>query len=174
MDGKEIFHTHILYGDVSEEKKKHLHLHTLRVVELCMYFEDKLNRKDLDVALLHQAAWCHDIAKFDDKDHHHEKKVVKKVLRQYTRADVSDILLVITNHKGDFEKDNFPLESAILRICDKLDKFTKGQKDASEKCEKSYEKIKKSCKDLEDFPWEDFKKIYKKLYKKLKKTQKNP
>ena len=138
--------------------------HTKRVVKLCEEFATELDEQGIEVdrQLLIRAAWLHDIAKFDDGDDHHKKKNVKAVLEKYDMDIESDLVKsiakIISEHKGSFEPKKHRKEAAILRICDKLDKFNKGKDDAEEKCNKSIEKISEWAEEEEWFT--DFNEIY--------------
>lgn len=80
------------------------------------------------------------------------KKYVKAAVESTNESlpkNMSDIYGIIENHRGKFKPDDsYAIEAAILRICDKLDKFAKGQSDAASKCEKSLAKIQAAISDL--------------------------
>ena len=143
--------------------------HTKRVVKLCEEFATELENVKIggenikiDRELLIHAAWLHDIAKFDDKKNHNSQELVIKILDIYnndiTDVSIKDIAYVVSFHNGKLKPIEHVLESAILRICDKLDRFNKGKDDAEEKCNKSINKISEWA---EREKWlDDFKRIY--------------
>ena len=135
--------------------------HTKRVVALCEEFADKYPDA-VDRELLLDAAWLHDIAKYRaDKKHNDPEKVLKLLKKYELGSDIDDIEAVadvIAVHKGEFAPWDNELESAVLRLCDKLDGFEKGKENAEEKCYDTLKKIKKSgtlgkskCKKLRAF-----------------------
>ena len=136
------------------KKIEEIRQHTIRVVEMCETFSRVLELDDNEGEILIKAAWLHDIAKLDfsdvnGKDEHHKKEYIKKCAKECNLdiKDHSEIYGIIKAHKGKFDPPkNIALESAILRICDKLDKFNKRQGDASDKCIDSFNKIEKYYK----------------------------
>ena len=141
--------------------------HSERVKNLCKPFRDEFN-SEIDWYLLKRAAWLHDVGKSVSAEDHHKKKVIRKALEGYElKSDKDDVISVISCHKGKFKPESWlELESAILRICDKLDRFRKGKADAAEKCEKSMEQIKNV---LDESTWKRFQKVYQKVYEDVRK-----
>ncbi len=148
MNAKKVFraYTNNLARDIQD-----LVDHTERVVSLCNEFADsfpdEVNRKRLL-----NAAWLHDIAKYRRKKHrifsqpHHNKpknvkRAVASVSPYINKPKLKPVTKIIVSHKGEFAPKSNELESAILRVCDKLDRFAKGKADAREKCEESLRKI---------------------------------
>ena len=131
------------YGKIKSDKGKE---HTKRVVELCSRFAD-LFSDEIDRKLLLDAAWLHDIAKSKHGEMHHDKECIIEILNEYEEAEIADrkddIAEIISAHKKAFNPSSHELESAILRICDKLDRFKKGKDDAEEKCKGSLKRISK-------------------------------
>lgn len=135
MDAEKIFRKHIEEKDDIE--------HTEQVVKLCEEFADKFSN-DIDKTLLIDAAWLHDIAKPTAGDNHHIDDFVRPILKKYISGSrLDDIVEIISVHKNGFNPKNNKLESAILRICDKLDRFRKNKKDPEGDCKKSLKKISK-------------------------------
>ncbi|QNU68526.1 HD domain-containing protein [Ruminiclostridium herbifermentans] len=174
MIAESIFYDYIGKLKLDQEKEYELIEHTKRVVNLCNKFEEKLC---LDEQLLHKAAWLHDIAKYNEcgnkrYNHHIE---ASSVLSKYGFSYEDPVCNIIKAHTGDyFEPDEeYSLEAAVLRICDKLDKFNKGKKDAKDKCEASLSLIEDYFSEINiDIPNAFYKKYYK-LFKKLHKKCKN-
>lgn len=117
--------------------------HVKRVLFLCEEFIAR--GVSVDANLLLEAAILHDIAKADHKKEHSKKNVLEKVLPSKGVDPKNVIILcdIIANHNGTFAPLCFSFEATILRLCDKLDKFNKGQEDANRKCIKSANKIEK-------------------------------
>ena len=113
--------------------------HTKSVVGLCKYFAEILDLENKKILV--NAAWLHDIGKSIDNEKHNEKDIVLSVLEsyEYHKKSIDDICSIIENHKGKFVPKKFILESAILRLCDKIDKI--GEKGARKKCKKNLIKI---------------------------------
>ena len=160
MNAEELFKTHI------KETAKNLIEHTTRVVNLCQVFSEQLENLGIgvDKTLLLDGAWLHDIAKFDHGNDHHKQENVNHILTLCGVEDVEpygDITYVISMHKDGFQPQKFPIESAILRTCDKLDGFNKESIRAKKSCKISLEKIEKVL-DAETF--ELFKKVYYECY----------
>ena len=164
MNSEEIFRTHI------KENAKLLIQHTERVVQFCQEFADYLEAKGIIInkPLLIHAAWLHDIAKFDSGAEHNEQENVKKILDKYdmelSEFSIESITYIISMHKDEFNPEKYIRESAILRVCDKLDKFNKKPKRADRACEKAIDKISKLDENEEWFT--AFEEIYN-----IKKTQ---
>ena len=145
--------------------------HTKRVVELC----EKFIRAGLSVnaEMLLDAAWLHDVAKaIDAGKEHHKPKVVREALKGYKVKDLDNLVGIIENHKGGFSPKAYELESAVLRICDKLDKYSQADckcdnekfekaakkfREAAEKCNASMMKIKAA---LDSNTWSAFEDAY--------------
>ena len=92
------------------------------------------------------AAYLHDWLKTFPfyADVHHKKWALREVFGECGFSNEEALVDAIAAHKGKFKPpEDYKLESAILRICDKLDKFYKGQKDALSKCEDSLTEIRK-------------------------------
>lgn len=112
--------------------------HTERVVGMCADFSDKLGMSHDDTELLINATWLHDIAKGDYGEAHNMPENVKNAVENagYHIDEDNVVLGVICAHKGKFSpKCDLALISAVLRICDKLDKFNKKAPDAMIKSE---------------------------------------
>lgn len=132
--------------------------HTQKVVERCTKLAKILNDeigKEIDVNLLNDAAWLHDVWKLNKgkKKHHHLPSYVREAIKNFIEGDVNDDWLeIIAQHKGDFKPVKYPMESAILRLCDKIDHLRQATKRKKfKKREKNFKKIKKQCKDSLDF-----------------------
>ncbi len=131
-------------------------------------FESRLY---LDEHILHKAAWLHDISKYDeygDKRKNHHKKAFS-VLSEYGLTYKDPVCNIIKAHTEKFKPNKkYAMEAAVLRICDKLDKFNKGKEDAQDKCQRSLKVIKKYWRRLEkDIP-KAFYKTYEELFNELK------
>lgn len=116
---------------LKKKKARKAYEHTGRVVALCKMFADELQRVGISVNLniLLMAAWLHDVGKSVNKDAHAEAKTVQLALEPYKddlKSEMDALLSIIPTHNSeDFSPDDkYKLESAILRICDKLDKYT--------------------------------------------------
>lgn len=108
--------------------KKRRYKHTKRVVKLCKYFSEVLEVENRNILI--KAAWLHDIGKIESDKKHHKRNIVIPILEDnnYKNKKIDDIVYIIENHKGKFNPDKLILESAILRMCDKLDKYNKIKK----------------------------------------------
>ena len=136
------------------ELSKSAYRHTRRVVILSVVFLERFLENcwaNFGTApyvykkLLIRAAYLHDLLKAFPfyEDVHHKKWALREVLGEYDLSHEAALVDVIAAHKGKFHpSEEYELESAILRICDKLDKFYKGQWDAWERCEDSLGKIR--------------------------------
>ena len=147
MDAEKIFIGSVAADWKNEAKRQNLIEHTERVVALCEKFACKFSN-EVERQLLIDAAWLHDIAKHQAGSEHNRPKEVKKALKKIEpkieeEKELDNITEIILAHRKAFNPRSHVLESAILRICDKLDKFAKGQIDAEKKCKKSMKKIKK-------------------------------
>ncbi|SHJ05333.1 HD domain-containing protein [Anaerovibrio lipolyticus DSM 3074] len=135
--------------------------HSERVVKLCEDYAKKLNIKGTDRAVLIKAAWLHDVGRIIDKEKHNEVKIIKNVFKiyKYDDSDKEDIIELISNHKGKFCPARLKLRSAILRICDKIDKLNVEMKN----CEDNLSEIDKELEGKKSR--KDFEKITKKILK---------
>lgn len=146
MNAQESFEYYInsLLKDV-----QNLREHTERVVALCEEFAE-MYPDAVDRDLLLDAAWLHDIAKYRvDNKHNNPQKVLAQLEKYALGDDIVDIGTVaniIEMHKGTFKPQEKKLESAVLRLCDKLDRLEKGKDDAEEKCEATLDKAKEKLK----------------------------
>lgn len=161
---KEFFH------EIMGDERKKLKKHTKRVVELCDKLCKKLNDNgcSIDKDILISAAWIHDIGKLETTELHHFAIVLEKVLSdELIDKDISGI---IEQHKGVFNPKSYPKECAILRLCDKIDKFHDEQyKEVKKKCEKTLDEIvKANCFEKSDI--EILVEFYEKKKEKAKKT----
>ncbi len=161
------------YAERVEKKVRH----TERVLRSCMKIAEKLAEKtdaEIDAGLLAQAAILHDIAKFNDEENHHIKgeKVLEKEYKRLTGRSLDKetrkkLAAVIAAHKGDFDPPGkVKFEAAILRMADKLDKYSRGKPSADESYEKSMKRIKKYFEDSEEY--RSFAKVCEKRREKLK------
>lgn len=138
-DGKAIF-----------EERYH---HVLGVLELCCSCvkNDSGNKIDHDKLIV--SAILHDIAKprFDNFKRHNDPESVGKALEDASIEipDLGYIAEIIRCHRGkEFNPGKFPLEAAILRMCDKIDNVRRKESyKAAKKREDSYKLI---CSFLED------------------------
>lgn len=147
MDARAIFTTHI------EEKKEEIIQHVGRVEKISRGFSALPFSRPLIEKLLTDSIWLHDIAKFDNEDNHnkleYDKNTLtckKKVIARFSEdnAYMQMVVKIIEQHKGKFmpPDDKLWLEAAILRLCDKIDKFEKTSiEKAKEACEESLKKI---------------------------------
>lgn len=133
--------------------------HARRVVLLCEELAGCFEAGRINLHLLTEAAWLHDVAEDYNDDEHHQPEVIKAVIDGCELdADLEDVTAIISAHKGKvFMPPKYELESAILRVCDKIDKVNKAQEKnsekkigkktqkAKEKCGKNLKKIKDSC-----------------------------
>lgn len=126
--------------------------HSIRVRYICEEIVCELNKEiqiEINTTLLYRAAILHDIAKFDGEDKHHKK--AKNILKMQG-VESKKVFSIIKAHKGKFTpNDNVIVESAILRMADKIDKFNKY--DANRTCIENLFKIKCFYKEngLEDY-----------------------
>ena len=152
MKAKKIAKRELKYA--GSKKLRAVYRHTRRMVTLSEVFLEwflENFRASFGTApyaykkLLIRAAYLHDLLKafpFYAKVHH-KKWALREALGEYDLSHEKALVDVIAAHKGKFNPpEDYELESAILRICDKLDKFYKGQWDAWEKCEDSLAKIR--------------------------------
>lgn len=110
--------------------------HTERVVALCGEFAGENSSAPLNLPLLIKAAWIHDVAKRGAGSKHAEPTRVIAALAEASPELAHDfmdweererILTIVASHKGAFEPSCCELESAVLRVCDKLDKYQKAE-----------------------------------------------
>ena len=124
-------------------------VHTFHVFTLCGTFIDLLGAsiKQANKEMLLFSAILHDIAKPIDNDEQNNKQ---HLLRAFAEASITippghldSICSIIGAHKsGAFDPPReLAAESAILRICDKLDKFRVGSEEAEMVCEGSKDLI---------------------------------
>ena len=137
-------------GKEQDEKKlRKIQKHTQRVVKLCHKLYEKLNNNSCNIKydLLISAAWIHDIGKTNEKNIkglHHLSVVLGEMIPIKLKDD--DVFGIIEQHKGIFNPKRLFRECAILRLCDKIDKFYDDEQynDAKEKCEKVIDEIVKT------------------------------
>lgn len=124
--------------------------HTERVSALCEELAAHFEDGEVDQQLLLEAAWLHDVAKDYDDDTHHTPETVRAVIGEYTLdVDFDDISAIIAQHKGKkFSPVKYELESAILCICDKIDKMNKAKEKADrDKVKKKEHKAREKCEE---------------------------
>jgi len=123
------------------EKIEDIRAHTERVVELCEEVCKKISCETAEDILL-SAAWIHDVGKLETKELHHLAVVLKKILP----SDLidKDIFEIVEQHKGLFNPKSHFKECAILRLCDKIDKFPNDERDSQKKRKKNKEKYKEA------------------------------
>lgn len=158
--GEEVFREVLKFSDY--KKKNILKKHTKRVADFCEELAEIWNNESpnkVDVELLLDAAWLHDVGKIHNKNKHEKKKTIKKVIDDiYSKEEFNVLTMIISNHKGKFNPKKYKEESAILRLCDKVDKFHKGdKKDARRICHKTLMKIERK----KHFNVEDMIRFYK-------------
>ena len=79
--GEEIFRKVLKFSDYKTKKK--LKKHTKRVADYCEELAEIWNNESqnkVDVELLLDAAWLHDVGKIRNKNKHEKKKTIKKVI----------------------------------------------------------------------------------------------
>ena len=149
--GEAIFGTSIC--SLSVGNKYELKEHTQKVVKRCIELAERLNAdmgEEIDFPLLIDAAWLHDVKKLNNRKdgNHHLPRYVRDIIKNANGESVNDDLLeIIAHHKGDFKPVRHPIESAILRLCDKIDKLRQATQKKKKKREKEFNKAKKNCKD---------------------------
>ncbi len=79
MRGKDIFDNYI------NKSATELREHVARVVEMCIEFSENMNLNDAKKELLIDAAWLHDIAKFDNNDEHNKESMLRLLLNRYQK-----------------------------------------------------------------------------------------
>lgn len=112
-------------------------LHTERVVKLCEGFLTENPSTPIDLNLLLKAAWIHDVAKKKAGKRHANPKYVEAALQEVcskfvdltstSAEDFEKILVIISAHNDRFTPSCSTMESAVLRMCDKLDKCEKAK-----------------------------------------------
>ena len=119
--------------------------HTRRVVGFCQELADRFPEGRLDRQLLLDAAWLHDIAKDRDEERHNDPLVVRSMLAGYSvEADLDAVTAVIAGHDAPSGAPvRSPLESAALRLCNRMDKFNRARE--KDKAEKKLEKAREKC-----------------------------
>lgn len=141
--------------------------HVKRVQNLCKKFSE--NIPGLQNKLLSEAAILHDIAKKKNKKEHNKPKYVKEVLFDAKINDIDEnVFEIIKAHKDEFDPPKgIEFEAAILRICDKLDKFTKAKNDAENKCDASIQTIKNYFGEVDQMKYEKFYQNYQNIVQEL-------
>ena len=135
-------------GDKFEVEK-----HTQKVVIRCDQLAKKLidEERCIDCNLLKDVAWLHDVRKLNKgkKKRHHLPSQVRCAIENVVEEDINDDWLeIISQHKGDFKPAKYPMESAILRLCDKIDHLRQATKKKKEKKrERAFSKAKRKCED---------------------------
>lgn len=181
---EELFDLYIKYIiDVMIKKIMKERGHTKRVFKLCKSFlEEYEDSANVRKGLLLKSAILHDIAKFDEgkkKKNHNSPKLVKAAMMKASisindKNEMKHIYNIIKAHKGEFKpKPNNAMEAAILRICDKLDRYYKGNKDAEDKCKESILEIKDYFNNNKIDEFDEFETAYSNVLKKVKKKIKN-
>jgi HD superfamily phosphodiesterase len=173
MTAEQILIDYLNKINLNSDKKTELIAHTERVSKLCREFAEVLNLDKERAALLNDAAWLHDLAKYkknNEKRKDHYKKVKAAIEEgNYFLENKSVLYNIIEAHSEDFRPyKEYTLEAAVLRICDKLDKFIKKKDDTEEKCENSMKKIKDCFKENRLQLPDEFKITYNKLLRKCK------
>lgn len=130
--------------------------HSARVADLCLQLAGRFRGEIINRRLLWDAAWLHDVAriKIPWDDEHHKPKKVRAKIKRYVRASyMDDLTKIIKRHRKKFDPEEYKLESAILRVCDKLDKLNKAleKKTAVKADEKRIEAIESCIKSFEKF-----------------------
>lgn len=165
-------------GDISRclllQESKEILCHTLDVYCVAKKIIKNLKKKGISLEeenLIYHSIIFHDIAKFDEK-YHKLGKHNENLPHNISNIISKEIKEVIRVHRGKFApKEKLIIESAIVRMADKIANLQTAKKRYEkrvEKYEKSLEKIKKSMsgKELK----KDFK-IFKKVCKKVKNTR---
>ena len=144
-------------------------LHTFHVFALCGTFTDLLgnNIKQVNKEILLYSAILHDIAKPIDSEEHNKKQHLLKALAEAKISippeRIGSICSIVTAHRsGTFDPPReIAAESAILRMCDKLDRFRKGSKKAEKACEDSKDLIEEYFEDNAlSREWKELEKIF--------------
>lgn len=124
--------------------------HSQRVYSLCEYFIVGMSFSEKHSQILLDAAELHDMCKLDEKHGlctRHEVAAANEIEENHLAKHRLRVADVVLNHKGKFspEERNWEM-AAILRLCDKLDKFDKGDLDAEQSCETNFKKIESWCR----------------------------
>ena len=153
--------------DCDDECKRDWIVHTLHVFFLCNTFINLLNRRivQVDEEMLLVSAILHDIAKPEGKKHNKQEYLIKAFKEAGIKLPSEHELKVykiIKAHKGNFSPEvDCTFESAVLRICDKLDKYRKGKKSASKDCSKTMELIKDYLINKSHYSkWKELERVY--------------
>lgn len=144
-------------------------LHTFHVFTLCSTFVNLLNNNvvKVDKKILLISSILHDIAKPIDNDDHNYREYLYEAFNEaeitFDDKYINNICSLIESHKSKHfnPPPNLAFEAAVLRICDKLDKYRKGSSKAYKKCSNSIEL-------MEDYfyennlqrEWREFEKVY--------------
>lgn len=134
--------------------------HSERVVLLCRKMAEwfKQNGEEVNLKLLLDAAWLHDVAKEKckkekRKDDHNKPDEVMVVIKNCpldSDIDIKKVTEVIWQHRGKFDAEKRKSVSAILRMSDKLDKLNKAMLKKTKGAEEKKEEIKKALKSCID------------------------
>lgn len=119
-----------------------------RVVQMCEELAGRFEAGKVNSHLLTEAAWLHNVAEDYNDDEHHRPEVIKAVIAGCELDDsLDDVTAIISAYRGKiFMPAKHELESAILRMCNRIDKVNKAQeKDGAKKIEKKTEKAKEKC-----------------------------
>lgn len=142
--------------ELLRNEPKKIYRHTRRVADLCKKFRKRFRENyyerfgygmDVDKKALKTFAYLHDtpkavLKKPYDKSHNKEWPIRTALKGYKLPCNKKTAVKAIAAHKGKFNPPaDYEIESAILRICDKLDRFNKEKADAFDKCEKSLRKI---------------------------------
>ena len=143
MNAEEVLRDCVKSGKTKPKRERH----TQRVVLLCNELAGRFEDGKVNLHLLTEAAWLHDVAKDQSGDDHHRPEAVKAVIDGYKLDDdLDDVTAIISAHRDKFMPSKHKLESAILRVCDKIDKLNKAQEKKSEKkIEKKTQEAKEAC-----------------------------
>ncbi len=142
-----------VYHDASLKKYIKIESHIKRVSSLCKKLSKKFISAGIyvDWKLLKKAAKFHDIAKFKNPKEHQKRNAVEPHLRPLIkkRKELNAVVMIIGQHRKDFSPSSYVVESAILRLCDNIDKFNKAlnkkkTKKILEEKEKGLEALEKS------------------------------
>lgn len=128
-----------------------------RVVLLCEELAGRFKAGKVNLPLLTEAAWLHNVAEDYNDGGHHRPEVIKAVISgREPDGGLDDVTAIISAYRGKlFMPEKYPLESAILRMCNRIDKVNKAQeksgaKKIGKKTEKAKEKCEKNLKRIQD------------------------
>lgn len=144
MNAREILRDCVKRGRTEPKRMRH----SQRVVSLCEELAGRFEAGKVNSRLLTEAAWLHDVAEDYNNDEHHRPEAVKAVIGGCELdGGLEDVTAIISAHRGKvFMPANYELESAILRMCDKIDKVNKArEKNSGEKIGKKTRKAKEKC-----------------------------